>query len=344
MKQRVFKYDYLVRITLFGIILFAALNDVKGEEVGPADNNDGLLNVIQTEAKQMEVFPLDYVINGKSDWGLRYELTFERFKPIYRFKERACVATLAEVNECVARMDELNSKEKALVLTAICLFERTRRPCPDERVAKYGNADDKRLTPYPNESENEKNMRNWTSCFPAYRPDQSISNETWRQLKKFVEKYRDSKEIAFSAFEPSESELKDQWIANIQSCVELMKSKLDPNVPWEDSFGFHFIEPSEGMTSGGMTDEPIQLEKLKYSDDSLTLAFLEKVASLEKNSALSAEETNELIMLREYWFMNRSCILPLNTSIGPRMGNSSTDPKTLGFVARQLSQCRIRYK
>ena len=339
MKQRNFRYDYFVRISLFGIILFVALNDVKCKKVGPAVNNDGLLNAVQTEAAQMEVFPLYYVINGKSDWSLCYELTFERFRPIYRFKERACAATLAEVNECVARMDELTPKEKALVLTAICLFERTRRPCPVERVAKYGNADDKRLTPYPDESENEKNMRNWTLCFPAYRPDRSISNKTWRQLEKFVEKYRDSQEIAFPAFETSESELIDQWIVNIQSCVEIMKSKHEPNVPWEDSFGFHFIE-----LSGGMTDEPIQLEKLNYSDDSLTLAFLERVASLEKNSALSAEETNELIMLREYWFMNRSCILPLNTSMGRRMGNSSTEPKTLGFVARQLLQCRISYK
>ncbi|MBQ9812855.1 MAG: hypothetical protein IJM54_06030 [Thermoguttaceae bacterium] len=342
MKQRVFKYDYLVRITLFGIILFAALNDVKGEEVGPADNNDGLLNVIRTEATQIEVFPLDYVMGGRSDWAMRYELTFERFQPIYRFKERACVATLAEVDECIARIDELTPKEEALVLAAICLFERTRRPCPSEFVIESGNDDDKRLTPYPNDSESEKQLQNWTTCFPIYRPDRSISKRTWLRLEKFVEKYCNSKEIAFSSIETNESELKIELTNSIKGCVELMKSKLDPTLPWDDWSELHFFDPLR-VAIGGMTSSPLSL-KSENSDDPLTLSFLEGVKSRETTDPTLTDETNELKMLREYWYAIRSRVTLLNDSVGPKMGNSSIESKTLGGVANQLLQWRIPYK
>ena len=319
--------------------------------------NDGLFNEIRTEAAQIEVFPVDYVLLGKeSIWEIRYELTFERFQPVYRFKERACAATLPEIDECVARIDELNPKEKAMVLTAICLFERTRRSRPAQYVSRLGNANDERVALYPRDFYADEQLRNWAACFPIYRPDRSISKRTWRRLEKFVGKYRDSKEIAFPAVETSESELKDNWFASIGRCVELMKTRLDPTVPWDEWSEAR----NPNSPDGGWSDldylsrkgaPPLESPIYPFSsiipeqlDDSVTLAFLEDVASLEKSSSLTSKEVQELTALREYCFMRRSYVSSLNESAGPLTGNSSARAKTLGEIAACALLDRVPYK
>ena len=91
------------------------------------DPNDRLLDVIKKEATVSEVFPFAYLFT----WDLcaqRYDLTFERYLSFYRFKQKAAQATPEEIDECVRALDRLNNKEKAFVLTAIFIFEHTRRP------------------------------------------------------------------------------------------------------------------------------------------------------------------------------------------------------------------------
>ncbi|MBR4835180.1 MAG: hypothetical protein IKU86_12760 [Thermoguttaceae bacterium] len=102
-----------------------------------ATENGALLQAIRTEAAQMEVFPLNLIFPVKNDngrrvgWGLRYDLTFERYLVFYRFKTAACYATPDEIEECVATFATLSPKERA---------------CPDRdlRLAKSAN-----LFPFP---------------------------------------------------------------------------------------------------------------------------------------------------------------------------------------------------
>lgn len=90
-----------------------------------ATENGALLQAIRTEAAQMEVFPANLIFAVKNEngrrvgWGLRYDLTFERYLVFYRFKTAACYATPNEIEECVAKFASLSPKERALVLTAI---------------------------------------------------------------------------------------------------------------------------------------------------------------------------------------------------------------------------------
>ncbi len=117
-------------------------------------NASTLLDVVKTEAAQMDVFPkavflhrvaqplpeirsyfLDDVFYKDSPFfhpfyegdlllgrGICYDLTFEEYLVFYRFKTAACYAAPQEIDECVARFDEMSPKERALVLTAIQLW------------------------------------------------------------------------------------------------------------------------------------------------------------------------------------------------------------------------------
>ena len=113
-----------------------------------------LLDVVKAEAAQMDVFPqavfLHRVVQPlpairsyflHADFykdspffhpfyegdlllgrGLCYDLTFEEYLVFYRFKTAACYAAPQEIDECVAKFDEMSPKERALVLTAIQLW------------------------------------------------------------------------------------------------------------------------------------------------------------------------------------------------------------------------------
>lgn len=113
-----------------------------------------LLDVVKTEAAQMDVFPkavflhrvaqplpairsyfLDDDFYKDSPFfhpfyegdlllgrGICYDLTFEERLVFYRFKTAVCYAAPQEIDECVAKFDEMSPKERALVLTAIQLW------------------------------------------------------------------------------------------------------------------------------------------------------------------------------------------------------------------------------
>ena len=117
-------------------------------------NAPTLLDVVKTEAAQMDVFPkavflhrvaqplpeirsyfLDDVFYKDSPFfhpfyegdlllgrGICYDLTFEEYLVFYRFKTAACYAAPQEIDECVAKFDKMSPKERALVLTAIQLW------------------------------------------------------------------------------------------------------------------------------------------------------------------------------------------------------------------------------
>ena len=99
-------------------------------------NTLSLCDVIKTESKNVEVFPIDVICERR--WkkiryeylNVRYELTYKRFQPFYRVVHAAESGSLDEVNECVRRFDEYDSKEKALALFATLVY--ILRTCRDD--------------------------------------------------------------------------------------------------------------------------------------------------------------------------------------------------------------------
>ena len=83
----------------------------KNLEVG-ADTQASLLETIRTEAALCEVFPYR-LLCGWDGYIYRYELTFERYLPFYRFKQRVASASRMDIEQCVSAFDGLNNREKA---------------------------------------------------------------------------------------------------------------------------------------------------------------------------------------------------------------------------------------
>ena len=144
-KDRLKARTFVVGLLTFGVVVgtsvWAALaqHDAK-TPIGPS-----LLEVVKAEAAQMDVYPIAtlapfrFECANMEHWGVYTDLTFERYLPFYRFKTKACVATRAEIDECVAQFDTLSPKERALVLTAIYIAERAPSVEADRRdvVRRY---------------------------------------------------------------------------------------------------------------------------------------------------------------------------------------------------------------
>ncbi len=59
----------------------------------------------------------------------RYDITYDRFLPFYRFYLSTLNATADDIDECFEAFDEMTPKEKVLALTALYVFEqRVRKP------------------------------------------------------------------------------------------------------------------------------------------------------------------------------------------------------------------------
>ena len=84
--------------------------------------NDGLSlsEYITREAPKMEVFPFGLIAAPSSRF--RATLTFKRYLPFFRYKEKVLASTIEEVDDCVSRIESFSSKEKALVLWAAHIY------------------------------------------------------------------------------------------------------------------------------------------------------------------------------------------------------------------------------
>ena len=84
--------------------------------------NDGLslAEYIIREAPKMEVFPFGLIAVPSSRF--RATLTFKRYLPFFRYKEKVLASTIEEVDDCVSRIESFSSKEKALVLWAMKIY------------------------------------------------------------------------------------------------------------------------------------------------------------------------------------------------------------------------------
>jgi len=177
-------------------------------EVFPVDiynlNHSGPLGLKAVVSKDTSVDPRFRVFGG---WQYRYDLTFDRFIPLFEFKECVYNASVNDLDDCINRIEEMTPKEKALLLTAIFIFEFRYRHCAsfDEPLAfmmKLANdyidelrdRYDPQMIKYFEDHVGEllfcgRNM--------GYKPNESIDKEVWSRWLTVIEKYRDDKTVVF---------------------------------------------------------------------------------------------------------------------------------------------------
>lgn len=224
-KERLKARTFVVGLLTFGAVVgtsvWAALaqHDAK-TPIGPS-----LLEVVKAEAAQMNVYPIAtlapfrFECANMEHWGVYTDLTFERYLPFYRFKTKACVATRAEIDECVAQFDTLSPKERALVLTAIYIAERAPSVEADRRDVVRRYPKKSRFVrphfPFVALRAIEITGRRELVFYPAQSRSPKLDAKTRNAWGKAVERARSSKEIAFDALpevaEKNREELKAAW-------------------------------------------------------------------------------------------------------------------------------------
>ena len=310
------------------------------EDRRPED--ESLLETIKIEAANMEVFPVDLIATerlgaiyrkqGVLHWGDRYDLTFERYEPFYRFKTRAGLATPDELDACVDAFDQMSPREKALVITAIFIFERTRRrPLEnEERLTPNGNLS-QRFPYYPFYPVSFLYYYPEDLVLPRYAPTDSIAKEKWNEWISVIERSRTISDEAFPAFKPdqwnpsfdrvfnekhsSNESVFESWKQNLEACRALVENKLNIS---DAHFGLDAFAFQKGRT------------------------FLKKVYELELDPSRSKFEQE--FALRDYYFAIQRNDRFMHSGSGPKSGNSSFVPKTLGDIADQLLKSRLEYE
>ena len=256
-------------------------------------------------------------------WRYRYELTFDRFVPMFELKECVYKACVNDVNDCITRIEEMTPKERALLLTAIYIFEyRNRHLSSHDRMYALWTKFIKDCTVFepieglddPDGVKLEKYRNDYRDSRPCgvaigYQPDDSIDEEIWDKWLAVVGKYKDNKTVVFSAIDIPLDELKKEWEQNIEKCVQ------DMNDRW------HI---------------PLR-EQLYRHNPTRTIDFFAMFVSLHYESPLEARFLHQY---HEYFdvFYNS----PIGESIF-YSGNSSPFPKSLGDIATQLLMSRLNY-
>ena len=337
-------------ILLSTLFLFCLATYVKAEDQSKESNSQkdkSLFDDIRELAARMEVFPMDIYAQNydgplglkavlsrdttidphyskPSYWRYRYELSFDRFVPMFEFKECVYIACVNDVNDCVIRIEEMTPKEKALLLTAIYIFEyRNRHLASFDRMYALWAEFMKDRTVFdpieglddPDGVKLKKHLKDYPKeCRPcgdaiSYQPDDSIDKEIWGKWLAVVGKYKDDKTIVFPAIDTLLDELKKEWEHNIEKC------KQDMNDRWHIPFR----------------------EQLYPHNPTKTHEFYAVFISLNDESP---QEARFLHQYHEYFdvFYNS----PLGESIF-YCGNSSAEPKTLGDIATQILMSRLNY-
>ena len=99
------------------------------------DDGLSLSDYIDREASKMDVLP--YYLLTYSDIRFRATLTFKRYLPFFRFKERVMSATKEEIDDCVRQIDNFSPKKKALVLFATKVWSYVCRRQPQNEPRYY---------------------------------------------------------------------------------------------------------------------------------------------------------------------------------------------------------------
>ena len=210
-----------------------------GEQSYDADSQKvkTLFDEIRDLAAKMEVFPVDIYASDQrgplgvravlskdmttartsySVWKDRYDLTFDRYVPMFELKECACKASVSDVDNCINRMNELTPKEKALLLMAIYIFEYRNRNC-----FGYDHVMARRVDGVMKEGEETR----FGGRAINYKPDGSIDKNFWTRWLAVIEKYKDDTTIAYPAIDMPLEELISEWEINFENCCRIIMNK-----------------------------------------------------------------------------------------------------------------------
>lgn len=107
-------------------LLSAALTQGQTTPSQPDPAEPSLLQTIQRTASELEALPIDVILNNSSeafsDWELRYDVTYPRFRLLYGMALAAELSSKEDVLECLAKIDDMSAKEKGLTLIALYVY------------------------------------------------------------------------------------------------------------------------------------------------------------------------------------------------------------------------------
>ena len=334
------KTSNIISTLLFTLYFINTGNLVFSSNDQKDDQSNAILVRIQQIAEKMEVFPVDIYASAHqgplglkafvskdtsldprvavfSDWQYRYELTFDRFIPLFELKECVYNASVDDLDDCIDRIEEMTPKEKTLLFAVIYNFEYRYRhvpaydqPCTFIKKLNNDSIDQRRdhLDPQMIKYYEECIDELWIGVrVIGYKPDESIDKEVWSRWLAVIEKYKDDKTVVFPAIDTPLKEMKNEWQLNIENCEQFTSDKW--HLPWQ----------SLGCNPSRTKDYHILLASLRYD---------------------SPQEARLLRMYGEYYdvFYNK-----LKSGSGFYSGNSSLFPKTLGDIATQILMSRLNY-
>jgi len=201
--------DFAVKMEIFPMELYAPIGPLAPQMFHKRIIEDEIHNKSFVEENP----PVDWGYRG---WHVRYELTFDRYIPMFEFKERVVRAEIKEIENCIDRIDEMTPKEKALLFTAFYIFESRYRLNPGRQWAvKLMQASESSVS-----SRMIVNEYDYEICYLNF-----LSRYMWDKWFTVVEQYKDSTTIAFPAFDHPLDDLKKEWKANYDKYKHDMASK-----------------------------------------------------------------------------------------------------------------------
>jgi len=241
-----------INLSIIFVLSFILYCSIHSNAIG--QSNDAIsqdaktfFDEIRDLAAQMEVFPIHLfatrmdgplgyrtVLHKQMDakafiWSFRSgyvgeyrfvgcELTFDRFVPVFEFKEVIYKANVNDMNDCINRIDEMTPKEKALLLLAIYIFEYRYRYHPNRNYyAKHSK---------------EAEIISTSAFVLGYKPDMSIDKYVWSKWFTVVEKYKDDTTVAFPAIDVPLEELMKEWEAGYNKCKEALTTRWHLPSEW----------------------------------------------------------------------------------------------------------------
>jgi hypothetical protein len=315
--------------TVFIVCLIAGFCGVigtftKGEEY--QEQSPIFLDKLKKIAEKMEVFPIDFIarkgplshFRDNSPFpkiAVRLELTNENFRDFYDFCELALQATEEDVELSIKKIETASPKEQALLLTVIYVYS---FPWSKEKPFVFsGNQDElKKYRERRDQTgedvafENLLPYRSWLGLnyHNFDTENRKITDEiTHFKYKKIVERFIDNQQIAFPAMEVSPQIIQERNHSQLRECINNKLLNMKERRPYID-------------------------EKRPYYDLVNISSRKEKMELLKKNYPEEYKQLFSDIFFLEYIHD----IYPLTAGSGPRSGNGSSTPKTVGQVAQQL--------
>ena len=237
---------FMLSFFLFYYSIHASVDEQSNDIILRVDKT--LFDEIRDLAAQMEVFPV-HLFATRMDGPLGYrtilhkqmdakafissfrssylgefrfvgcELTFDRFVPVFEFKEVVYKARVKDVEDCIDRINEMTPKEKALLLMTIYIFEYRYRYHPkSDYFTKYHQHQGKEIR--------------YAGMIIGYKPDESLDNNIWSKWLAIIEKYKDDTTVAFTAIDVPLEELMKDWEAGYKKCKEALTTRWHLPSEW----------------------------------------------------------------------------------------------------------------